>query len=129
MVHLGLASVPSQHESSSLAKHSFCIWAGTTVSERLTTPPPPPVRSGNVFDLQEGLKQWDGGVDSIERENQRLLLGTLFTSAISLNNNACSANETVANFVSLRGDTNSQAGQVTSGEEREFLEGTTTKQP
>jgi hypothetical protein len=53
----------------------------------------------------------------------------LFTSAISLNNNACSANETVANFVSLRGDTNSQAGPVPSGEERDFLEGTTTKQP
>jgi hypothetical protein len=35
----------------------------------------------------------------------------------------------VANFVSLRGDTNSQAGQVTSGGKREFLEGTTTKQP
>ena len=28
----------------------FCIWAGTTVSERLTTPPRVSLNRGNVFD-------------------------------------------------------------------------------
>ena len=46
----------------------FCTGQGTTVSERLTTPPRVSLSRGNVFDLQEGLKQWDGGVDSIKEK-------------------------------------------------------------